>query len=64
MAHGGLKLCDFDLKNMRSKIDNRLYAIGEALNVDGLCGGYNLHWAFASAWTLAKEAIVNASKIK
>lgn len=63
VAHGGLKLCEFDLKNMRSKIDDRLYAIGEALNVDGLCGGYNLHWAFASAWTLAKEE-TNASKIK
>ena len=24
-----------------------LYALGEALDVDGPCGGYNLHWAWA-----------------
>lgn len=28
-----------------------LYFIGEMVNVDGDCGGYNLHWAFASAKT-------------
>ncbi len=25
-----------------------LYIIGEALDVDGPCGGYNLHWAWAT----------------
>ena len=30
-----------------------VYVCGEALNVDGLCGGYNLHWAWASAMTVA-----------
>lgn len=28
-----------------------LYFIGEIVDVDGDCGGYNLHWAFASAKT-------------
>lgn len=31
-----------------------MYAIGEILNVAGLCGGYNLHFAFASAAHVAK----------
>ena len=31
-----------------------MYAIGEILNVTGLCGGYNLHFAFASAKHVAK----------
>ena len=25
-----------------------LYVTGEALDVDGPCGGFNLHWAWAS----------------
>lgn len=27
-----------------------MYAMGEILNVDGLCGGYNLHFALSSAY--------------
>ncbi|MDE6566086.1 MAG: NAD(P)/FAD-dependent oxidoreductase, partial [Clostridia bacterium] len=55
VMHGGLNIDEFDLNTMASKINNNLYAIGEALNVDGLCGGYNLHFALASAYNLAKE---------
>lgn len=36
---------DGELKSVRYK---NLYIAGEALDVDGLCGGYNLHWAFVS----------------
>lgn len=35
-------------ENMQSKKYSNLYIVGEALDADGLCGGYNLHWAFAS----------------
>ena len=35
-----------------NKCDN-LYIIGEALDVDGTCGGYNLHFAWASAYACA-----------
>lgn len=52
---GGLALSDFNLKNMQSKINTNLYAIGEALDVDGICGGYNLLFAFASSYNFAKE---------
>lgn len=55
VASGGLDISQFDLKTMCLKTDKNLYAIGEALDVDGLCGGYNLHWAFASAYNFAKE---------
>ncbi len=34
-----------------------LFITGEALDVDGPCGGYNLHWAFATGM-LAASAIV------
>lgn len=35
--------------NLMSKSENNVYIIGELLDVDGPCGGYNLTWAFASA---------------
>ncbi len=44
---GGLITDDFD-DRLQSKICPGLYAGGEVLDVDGECGGYNLHWAFAS----------------
>ncbi len=46
---GGLLTEDFNSVTLESKLVKGLYAAGEALNVDGECGGHNLHWAFASA---------------
>ena len=43
---GGIQLSQVD-RNMKSKTHDGLYIIGEALDADGLCGGYNLHFAFA-----------------
>ncbi|NLL92982.1 MAG: aminoacetone oxidase family FAD-binding enzyme [Clostridiales bacterium] len=38
-----------EIKNsFESKIVKNLYFIGEVLDVDGKCGGYNLHFAWAS----------------
>ena len=34
-----------------------LYAAGEVLDVDGDCGGYNIHWALASAHRIARSMI-------
>lgn len=33
-----------------------LYMAGEMLDVDGICGGYNLQWAWASGYTAGKHA--------
>lgn len=33
-----------------------LYMAGELLDVDGICGGYNLQWAWASGYTAGREA--------
>ena len=52
---GGLSLeeinRDFSLKKYP-----QIYVVGELLDVDGLCGGYNLHWAWLSGMTAAKSA--------
>lgn len=52
---GGVVLSEINLKNMESKHQKNLFFIGEVLDVDGDCGGYNLHWAWSSAATLAVE---------
>ena len=38
--------------NLESKHEPNVYFIGEVLDVDAPCGGYNLTWAFASAYHL------------
>lgn len=45
---GGVDTQELDPNTMESKIVKDLYCIGEIADVDGDCGGYNLHWAFAS----------------
>lgn len=44
---GGINLCDLDENLMHKQIKN-LYFVGEVCDVDGLCGGYNLQWAWTS----------------
>ena len=46
---GGVPLSEID-GNMQSIYCEGLYLIGEVLNVAGRCGGYNLHFAAASAY--------------
>ena len=45
---GGIDVTEVDEKLM-SKREKNVFIIGELLNIDGPCGGYNLTWAFASA---------------
>ena len=45
---GGVKLSEINYHTFESKRHKGLYIIGEALDVDGDCGGYNLQFAFAS----------------
>lgn len=54
---GGLDTTDFDSKNMMSKSYNGFYAIGEILDIDGDCGGFNLQWAFSSAFCAADSIV-------
>lgn len=51
---GGIATADFDPQTMRSRLCDRVFAAGEVLDIDGDCGGYNLHWAFASAYLAAR----------
>lgn len=59
---GGVLTSEVD-ENLASKFNNNLYIIGELLDVDGICGGYNLHFAFASAYKVALD-IINKVGVK
>jgi len=48
---GGVPLEEVDLETMESRICPGLYLTGELLDLDGDCGGYNLHWAWATGFT-------------
>ncbi len=43
-------------EHMEVKGQKGLYFTGELLDVDGICGGYNLHWAFATGTIAGKAA--------
>lgn len=55
---GGLNTDEFNPLTMESLKTKGLYAVGEVLDVDGKCGGYNLHFAWISAMS-ALDAITN-----
>ena len=52
---GGVSLDDVDPLTMSSRLYDGLYLTGEMLDVNGPCGGYNLHFAFASALAASRE---------
>lgn len=49
---GGVMINDLDLSNMSSRIEKNVYFIGETVDIDGLCGGYNMKWCLLSALKL------------
>ena len=52
---GGVPLSEIDEKTMESKIVPNMYITGEALDVDGICGGYNMSFAFITGYIASKS---------
>lgn len=52
-TNGGVSLNEIDLHTMESLKEKGLYFIGEVLDVDGDCGGYNLGFAWMSGMKVA-----------
>jgi len=50
---GGIDLNEINPKTMEVKNIPNLYAIGEVLNIDGFCGGFNLQNAWSTAYVCA-----------
>ncbi|MDO5410087.1 MAG: FAD-dependent oxidoreductase [Lachnospiraceae bacterium] len=47
---GGVALEEVNPQTMESQICPGIYFAGELLDVDGICGGYNLQWAWSSGY--------------
>ena len=56
VMRGGLVVDGFDTKTLECHASPGFYACGEALDVDGACGGYNLAWAWCSGMTAGRAA--------
>lgn len=56
---GGVKLDEIDMKTMQAKRFDGLYVIGEALDADGITGGYNLQMCWSTACTCADDLRIN-----
>ena len=57
VTRGGVSLKEVDRKTMQSKIVPGMYIIGEALDVDGISGGYNLQACMSEAYLAAKSIL-------
>lgn len=48
VTKGGIPSSEINIETMESLYIPNLYFCGEVLDIDGICGGYNLQFAFAS----------------
>ncbi|MDD5405788.1 MAG: aminoacetone oxidase family FAD-binding enzyme [Sulfurovaceae bacterium] len=59
VTKGGVRVDEVDSHTMMSNKVDGLYFIGEVLDVTGELGGYNLQWAFSSAYVCAEALKLN-----
>lgn len=62
VMRGGISTKEFDPQTLESRLVSGLFAAGEVLDVDGRCGGFNLHWAWSSGLVAGENAAQCASK--
>ena len=53
---GGVKTKEVHPETLESNYVNGLYITGELLDIEGICGGYNLQWAWATGYLAGKDA--------
>jgi len=58
---GGIDLNAINKKTMAAKKDSNIYFIGEVLDVDGDTGGFNIQWAFSSAYLASEDVNKNSN---
>ncbi len=56
---GGIDTTEVQEETLESRYIPGLYFTGEILDVDGICGGYNLQWAWSSGYVAAINATAN-----
>lgn len=63
VTRGGASVEEFDSATLVSRLMPGVYAAGEVLDVDGRCGGFNLHWAWASGIVAGRGAAAHAGRV-
>ena len=63
VSAGGIALSELSGQSLSFRRVPGLYAAGEILNVTGPCGGYNLHWCFASGLSAGQSAASDEVRI-
>lgn len=61
---GGISLREISPTSFSSYKYTGLYFVGESLDCTGMCGGFNLHWAFGSGITAGRHAADYVNSIK
>lgn len=61
---GGIDSDELYAQTLMSKKYRNLYVIGEAVNIDGLCGGHNLQWAWSSGRLCADSILKENNLVK
>lgn len=56
VVQGGVDVSQINPSSMESERTKGLYFCGEILDVDGYCGGYNLQWAWSTAYIAGMHA--------
>lgn len=62
VTKGGINVNELNPDTLELKKYKGLYAVGELIDVDGKCGGYNLQWAWSSAYAVCKSILENMEK--
>ncbi len=63
VSAGGVATEEICVDTMESLLHRDLYLLGELQDVDGICGGYNLHFAWATA-AICSQHIINETCVK
>ncbi len=53
---GGVDISQINHSTMESNIHKGLYFAGEIIDVDAICGGYNLQWAWSTGYIAGRNA--------
>lgn len=53
---GGVATSEINPRTMESKLVPGLFLVGEIVDIDGLCGGFNLQWAWSSGFVAGEKA--------
>ena len=60
---GGIDTAYVSCDTLESALQKNLFFCGEILDIDGMCGGYNLQWAWSSGHVAGVHAAQNAKEL-